>query len=438
MATGHISKRSVDSLKADERDHFLWDDEIRGFGVKVTPAGKKTYIYQYRVAGRAGSTKRATLGIHGNLTPDDARTAAKGAATLVSQGIHPTDDKRDREKARRAKKLSDEQLAFKSYCEDSYLKARKSELRPRTYEFVEAALRCHAYPVLGSMPLPEITSRDIRKVLDGIKHGSVRYSVFGVLRTLFKWAAAKGREDIGASPMDGMTALRPVESRDRVLSDQELALALRAADALPAPYGPFYSLLFATGQRRDEVAAVDWAELDRAEKLWTLPRERAKNGKANLVPLNSRAVAALDRVAGGDKWPKVGFVFPATDKTPISGFSKAKRALDAKMLELAKADAETTGDDEEAIVLQPWRLHDARRTLATGLQRLGVRFEVTEAVLNHTSGISRSGVAGVYQRHGWGPEKRAALGAWAAHCDRAVSPTEGPSNVVALGTVERV
>lgn len=436
MPTGHISKRSVDALKPANSDQFLWDDEIRGFGVKVTAAGKKTYIFQYRIGGRAGSTRRATLGVHGNLTPDDARTAARDAATLVVRGIHPTDDKREKEKARKAKKLTDQELAFSTYYTETYLKARKPKLRPRTYEFVEAALRCHAAPFFGTKPLPEITSRDVGRLLDGITKESVRYSVFGVLRTLFKWAAAKGREDINASPMDGMAALRPVESRDRVLSDDELALALRAADEFSGPYGAFYALLFATGQRRDEVAALDWAELDRAEKLWTLPRERAKNGKANLVPLNSRAVAALDRVADGDKWPSRGHVFPATDKTPISGFSKAKRALDAKMLELARSDAEAAGYDPEAVTLSPWRLHDARRTLATGLQRLGVRFEVTEAVLNHTSGISRSGVAGVYQRHGWGPEKRAALDAWAAHCNRLLSPAEA-SNVVTLDTAKR-
>jgi hypothetical protein len=75
-------------------------------------------------------------------------------------------------------------------------------------------------------------------------------------------------------------------------------------------------------------------------------------------------------------------------------------------------------------------LHDARRTLATALQRLGVRFEVTEAVLNHVSGSSRSGVAGVYQRHGWGPEKRAALEAWAEHCERLLNPACDTGNVV--------
>ena len=102
------------------------------------------------------------------------------------------------------------------------------------------------------------------------------------------------------------------------------------------------------------------------------------------------------------------------------------------MLKLAHKDATEAREDPGEVELSPWRLHDARRTLATGLQKLGVRFEVTEAVLNHTSGASRTGVAAVYQRHDWGPEKRAALDAWADHCDRVLLPPADTSNVVAL------
>lgn len=101
----------------------------------------------------------------------------------------------------------------------------------------------------------------------------------------------------------------------------------------------------------------------------------------------------------------------------VSGFSRAKSRLDSRMAEIAAQDANAAGEGIEPVVIAPWRLHDARRTLATGLQRLGVRFEVTEAVLNHTSGASRSGVAAVYQRYGWEAEKRSALYAWADHCD---------------------
>ena len=96
---------------------------------------------------------------------------------------------------------------------------------------------------------------------------------------------------------------------------------------------------------------------------------------------------------------------------------------------LASKDAADIGSD--LITVAPWRIHDARRTLATGFQRLGVRFEVTEAVLNHVSGASRSGVAAVYQRHEWADEKRAALNAWAEFIDRLVNPADG-DNVVPL------
>ena len=105
-------------------------------------------------------------------------------------------------------------------------------------------------------------------------------------------------------------------------------------------------------------------------------------------------------------WPKSGLVFSTTGNTSVSGYSRAKNRLDKAIDALA--------EKQDASPPAPWRLHDLRRTLATGLQRLGVRFEVTEAVLNHVSG-SKSGVAGIYQRHDWAPEKVAALEAWAAH-----------------------
>jgi integrase len=252
---------------------------------------------------------------------------------------------------------------------------------------------------------------------------------------LFKWAI--GRGDIEANPLDGMPSPQAATSRDRVLSDEELALALRAAAKIEAPFGPFYQMLFATGQRREEVAGLDWSEVDGPGQLWTLPAERAKNGEASLIPLNRHAMAVLSDLApkndqGETKWPRRGLVFTTTGETPISGYSRAKARLDAKMLELARKDAEEAGDDPDTIELAPWRLHDARRTVATALQRLGVRFEVTEAILNHTAGASRSGVAAVYQRHGWGPEKRAALDAWAAHCDAVLSPPADQSNVVPM------
>jgi integrase len=160
-------------------------------------------------------------------------------------------------------------------------------------------------------------------------------------------------------------------------------------------------LLMLTGQRREEVAALNWEELDREAAEWVLPAERSKNGKAHTVPLSPAALAVLDELPNA--WQKNGLVFTTTGRTPASGHSRAKERLDRLVSALPG------GDD-----VKPWRVHDLRRTVATGLQRLGVRFEVTEAVLNHVSG-SRSGVAGVYQRHNWRDEKREALNSWATH-----------------------
>jgi integrase len=220
------------------------------------------------------------------------------------------------------------------------------------------------------------------------------------------------------------------------LSDDETALAFRASASLAYPFGPMFELLIATGQRREEAAGLDWSELDRAKALWTLPRERAKNDESNIVPLNRLAISALDRAAGRGlerttDWPRKGLVFTTTGSAPVSGHSKAKAKLDARMLAIARQEALDASQDVDDVLLAPWRLHDARRTLATGLQRLGVRFEVTEAVLNHVSG-SRSGIAGVYQRHGWGPEKRAALDAWGAHIEALLDPALAAGNVIQL------
>lgn len=145
-----------------------------------------------------------------------------------------------------------------------------------------------------------------------------------------------------------------------------------------------------------------WEELDQAAMIWTIPSNRAKNGEPNLVPLNALAVEVLDEMAGSGTWPVRGHIFRTSSGRGFTGYHKCKQKLD----ELVANDG---GEP-----MRPWRLHDLRRTLATGFQRLGVRFEVTEAILNHVGG-ARAGVAGIYQRHDWKLEKRAAMDVWNAH-----------------------
>ena len=150
-------------------------------------------------------------------------------------------------------------------------------------------------------------------------------------------------------------------------------------------------LLTVTGQRRSEVAGLDWSELNRQERIWTLPEEHCKNGVTHLVPLSTMAVEILAHLAAVTDqkkpiWPSKGLVFTTTGRTPISGFSRAKQNLDAAMLKTAKAQSVEAGKEPESIEIADWRIHDLRRTMSTGFQKLGVRFEVTEATLNHVSG----------------------------------------------------
>ena len=152
-------------------------------------------------------------------------------------------------------------------------------------------------------------------------------------------------------------------------------------------------------------------DLDTA--TWTLPKERAKNGQAHVVPLSAPAVAilrALPRIDRSD------LVFTSNGRTAVSGFSKAKDRIDAALGEGVPA----------------WVLHDLRRTAATGMARLGVALPTIEKVLNHTSG-SFGGIVGVYQRHGFDAEKRHALAAWGSFVERLTSG-QG-DNVVALKAV---
>ncbi|WP_374613838.1 tyrosine-type recombinase/integrase [Sphingorhabdus sp.] len=399
MAVQRITKSTVDGLSPSERDTFLWDDRLPGFGCKVTPKGSKVFIYQYRLGGRGSPVRRFTIGKHGALTAEQARREAEALALKVSQGTDP-----QRAKVETSRIAVD--LAFDAFVERFHREYLMSAW-PSSHADALALLRRYAVPVLGKTPLPAVSRKSVTAVIAGVQNKpATARLVFATLRRMMRWAVNRG--DLERSPMEGMDAPTKVLSRDRVLSDDELVQVWKASEVLGYPFGPLVRLLILTGARRDEIAALDWSELDRDTRMWVLPPKRSKNGIAARQPLSSLAIAELDLLAqrlGRDtSWPKSGLVFSTTGETSVSGFSRAKTRLDKAVRAIA--------EEQGATVPPPWRVHDLRRTLATGLQRLGVRFEVTEAVLNHVSG-SKSGVAGIYQRHDWAAEKVTALEAWA-------------------------
>ena len=418
MPTIRITKAAVDAIQPTEKDQLYWDNRLPGFGCKVTPKGSKIFIYQYRLGGRGSPARRFTIGKHGALTADQAKREAEMLALKVAQGSDP-----QRVKAETARVAVD--LAFKPYVEKFAAECLRAEW-PATHRYVHSLLVRYAVPVLGNKPLNDITRKDINAVLAPVKtKAATAANLFGVIRRLLRWAVEQ--EDLERSPIEGVKGPKPPPSRDRVLDDAELLLVWKASDALGYPFGPLIRLLILTGARREEIAALEWAEIDRETCVWVLPPSRSKNGVAARQPLSSLAVAELDILAErhgtAASWPKLGLVFSTTGNTSVSGYSRAKNRLDKAIDALA--------EKQDALPPPPWRVHDLRRTLATGLQRLGVRFEVTEAVLNHVSG-SKSGVAGIYQRHDWAQEKAVALEAWAGHVELLLTGAD-KANVVHLG-----
>ena len=239
------------------------------------------------------------------------------------------------------------------------------------------------------------------------------------LQALFKWAL--DRERVTASPIIGIRKPGDELSRDRYLSDDELPDVLRAIERESYPWSPIFRLLLSTGQRKNDVAAAKRSDCNLPRRELTIPRQRAKNKTSHVVPLTDEAVAiieALPVINGSD------YLFPAMrgGKKTVSGFGRAKARLD-KIITAIRAER---GEDP----LPEWTVHDLRRTVATGLERLGVPLPVTEAVLGHTSG-SKKGVVAVYQRHEYREEKRRALEAWARHLDGLRHPASA-AKVVAL------
>jgi integrase len=168
------------------------------------------------------------------------------------------------------------------------------------------------------------------------------------------------------------------------------------------PFGMLFRMLLATAQRRDEVSLAEWSEFDLENHLWTIPREKTKGDRVHEVPLSPLSVELLDGL------PRKGpllFTTAQTGNRPVSGFSKAKERLSARMEEIAGTP------------IPPWRLHDLRRTAGTGMAASGVPVSTISRVLNHAEG----GVTKIYNRFGYAEEKRLALEAWAGRIGEIVS-----------------
>jgi integrase len=383
-----LTERAVAAAKPAAKRYGKADGLVPGHRLIVHPSGEKTFAMFARVNGKLVNHKIGSATV---MSLAKAREEAKRKLALVAGGGDPRET---RQEAARAASETVEVVA-RRFIE------RYHKVHNRTWQEVEWRIEREILPHWGKRPITSITKRDVVALLDGIVDRGVPVTAnrtLTVARKMFNWAIE--RSLIETSPFDHVKPPAPEVPRDRVLGDAELALIWRAGETLGYPFGPFTKLLILTGQRREEVAGQRWSEFDSDLTMWTLPRERTKNAEPHQVPMvpwTRSILAGLPRIAGSD------FVFTSTGRTPISGFSRAKTTLDAVITKL-----------NGGAPIAPWRIHDIRRTFATNLAKLGVQLPVVEKLLNHISG-SFAGVAGIYQRHDFADEKRAALECWAQH-----------------------
>jgi integrase len=418
-----LTKRVVDSFRPGPKDRFIFDSEVKGFGLKVTPLGRKVYILQYRMGGRASVTRRYTIGAHGDFTAEQARAEAIKLRGRIRMGIDPQEEK----KARSLPLLK--ACTFAATAED-YLRRGAKALRPNSLREWARIIAYDVRPVWGERAVESITRADVRELIDGIARRGAEIQANRTLtriKTLFNWAVAQ--DIIPASPAAGLRPVAKEIERDRFLSDDELRWFWAACDRLGWPFGPLFKLLLLTAQRRDEVGSLEWSHLSADRTTWTMPRERSKNDRAHEVQLSEPAravIAALPIVpsAGDGASP---LIFTTNGVRPVSGFSNAKATLDRLMESERRAELGLPA--EAAAAIPGWILHDLRRTAATGMARLNIAPHVVDRVLNHVGGSIR-GVAAIYNRHAYLEERRSALAAWGQWIDSLVA--DRPANVVPL------
>jgi integrase len=394
-----------------------YDAAFGGLVLRVTANGRKTWSVHYRIG---GTKRRFTIGNFPAIKPAQARRAAGEALDRVSSGVDPSQEKRARRSA-----AAPENDTFAAVAEDYLEQYAKKNIAAGTRKEMERLLRRDVLPNWRNRPIGSITRGDVNKLVDGIAARGAPVQAnrtLAWLRALFNWAVGKDR--LQASPVAGIKPPVKERPRDRALSDDEVRWLWTACDGIGWPFGPLTKLLVLTAQRRDEVAGMEWSEIDLDKKTWTMPREKAKNARANEVQL-SDAAAEILRSLPPDRIGTVGLVFTTNGSTPVSGFSRAKAKLDGGMLRAYRQDDGTVRDE----AIPPWILHDLRRTAATGMARLNVPPHVVDKVLNHVSGTIR-GVAAVYNRFEYLEERRRALEAWGRYVSKLVDPV--PANIIDL------
>jgi integrase len=414
MPRAKLTQLTVDRLGPPTTGSVVhWDAQLRGFGLRVSSKGRKTWIATYRVNRKPVMESFGTTVLIRNV--GEARDRARRSMDLARSGINPVEQKRGLAAAAQAEAAASE-LTFAKLVDDFVAKYAIVNQKASTL-YQTKRLLARATAVWAERPAREIRKGDVLELLDDIADHRRRPRARGgdrplreakavqvCLGTLFRWAVQEDK--IEANPMLEISKKRfgRATERERVLTDDELRAFWTVMDQIGWPFGPIGKLLLLTGQRRSEVAGLRWPELNPTHEVWTIPgeRTRTKNGREHIVHISAQAraiLAELHEFAGVDN-----LLFPTRKgTTQQSGIGNIKRRVDESMaVELAKVGCE----------FKHWTWHDLRRTATTLMaERLKIAPHVVDKILNHKSGTIK-GVAGIYNRGKYLDERKSALEEW--------------------------
>jgi integrase len=404
---GHA--RAGKALKAGER-YDVMDTDVRGFGVRVTDKGQRTFILLARYPGSTNPTRRA-LGEYPTLNLADARKKAKTWRDWIAEGKDPKDE----EEKKRREELRKRADTFDSVV-DEY--AGRVLDRQRRGADVARELRTFFGKPWRGRSITSIERPDVVDVINECLDRGAMYqahNLLGHIRALFNWAIETEDYGLESSPCDRIRPKRFIgerKPRQRVLGDAELCAFWTATERLEYPYGPLCRLLLLTGCRTMEIGGARWREIDMDKALLTVPPERFKSDATHLVPLANDSMAilgTLPRFTKGDHLFSFSY-----GVNPVGSLSDAKARLDRLMAEELGAPPE------------PWQIRDLRRTVRTGLATCRVPDVTAELVIGH----GKKGLQRVYDQHMYIEEMSEAAELWASRLRDIVRPP--PENVVEL------
>jgi integrase len=376
--------RGLKAPKSGQVDY--WDDLLPSFGVRIGTTGRKSFFVGTRIRGKY---RRITLKPpYDQLSLADARIQAKQILADAQAGIGPE-----------IRKKRDETGTFgavaAAFMQDFAHSHRTRDEMQRKIDVDLAEWR--------DRQITEIARKDIKELIRVKARTSpiAANRLLSLISKIFNWAVKE--ELIQASPAIQIDRPGLEVERERSLTADEIRIAWAAFDKFGYPLGPLLKLLLVTGQRRGEVAGMKWCEI--TADGWRIPSERSKNGKGHLVPLSSLAREILADV------PEIGeLVFRSHSDTPLQGWSRAAKRL-----------------QKLCGPMEPWHLHDLRRTFATHVRSLGIDRLVVSKLLNHAEG----GVTKIYDRYTADPEQSTAVERWANRLREIISGAPA-TNVVQL------